>query len=183
MAYKNKFISNPVTGQDILFLITAKDSNGEYLEMESTYNARSIEPAPHYHPYQDEAFTVTEGELTINMDNLIVVLHTGESMYIPRNKVHAMWNNTDAKTVVNWQVQPAMNTEHLLETITGLAADGKVNAKGMPPLPQLALIAIHYTDVLRLAKPPLGVQKVLFGILSGVGRLMGYKAVYDEYLD
>ena len=76
-----------------------------------------------------------------------------------------------------------MNTEHLLETITGLATKGKVNAKGMPPLPQLALIALHYFDVLRLAKPPLSVQKALFGILAAVGRLLGYKAVYEEYLD
>ena len=58
--------------------------------MESTYNARSVEPAAHYHPYQDEAFTVIQGELTISIDNRIVILHAGESMYIPRNKVHAM---------------------------------------------------------------------------------------------
>lgn len=183
MAYKNKFISNPVTGQDIRFLTTANDSNGEYLEMESTYNARSVEPAPHYHPYQDEAFTVKEGELTISMDNRITALHAGESMYIPRNKVHAMWNNTDAKTVVNWQVQPAMNTEYLLETITGLAANGKVNAKGMPALPQLALIASKYTNELRLAKPPFILQKVLFTVIGCFGRLLGYKAVYKEHLD
>lgn len=183
MAYKNKLIFNPVTGQHIRFLVTAKDSDGRFLEMVSTYHARSVEPAAHYHPYQDETFTVIEGELTMRIDNQLITLHPGESMYIPRNKVHTMWNNTDVKTVVSWQVQPAMNTELLLETLFGLAANGKVNAKGMPPLPQLALIATHYIDVLRLAKPPLPVQKVLFGILGGVGRLLGYKAVYKEYLD
>ncbi|WP_345955011.1 hypothetical protein [Mucilaginibacter sp. PAMB04168] len=47
-----------------------------------------------------------------------------------------------------------MNTEHLLETITGLATNGKTNSSGMPPLLQLALTADYFMNVLRLAKPP-----------------------------
>ena len=39
MAFKNKQISNPKTGQDIKFLQTAKDTNGKLLEMEATYNS------------------------------------------------------------------------------------------------------------------------------------------------
>jgi hypothetical protein len=43
-----------------------------------------------------------------------------------------MWNNSDGKTIVNWKVQPARNTENLLEMASGLANDGKTNANGLP---------------------------------------------------
>lgn len=52
MAFKGKVISNPVTGQQIKFIQTAKDTNCQLLEMESVYAAASKEPPPHYHPYQ-----------------------------------------------------------------------------------------------------------------------------------
>ena len=61
MAFKNKVIRNPQTKQDIKFLQTSSDTDGKLLEMESTYHAFSKEPAPHYHPFQAEDFTVNFG--------------------------------------------------------------------------------------------------------------------------
>jgi quercetin dioxygenase-like cupin family protein len=68
MAYKNKTICNPVTGQNITFLQTATDTGGALLEMESVYNSTSKEPAPHYHPAQEEDFTVLEGSLSVKLN-------------------------------------------------------------------------------------------------------------------
>ena len=65
MAYRNKIIRNVQLGQEIRFLQTAKDTDGTLLEMESTYHAASKEPPPHYHPHQEEDFTVVEGELHV----------------------------------------------------------------------------------------------------------------------
>ncbi|PSR51893.1 cupin domain-containing protein [Adhaeribacter arboris] len=183
MAFKNKIICNPKTGQDIKFLQTGKDTNGQLLEMETTYNAHSKEPAAHYHPYQVEDFKVLAGKLTVRLDGQIKVLHPGDTLHIPKNKVHAMWNNTNRKTVVNWKVQPALDTDHLLETTTGLTIDGKTNDNGMPNLLQLVLIANKYAPVFRLAKPAFAVQKVLFIFLIPFAYLFGYKAVYKKYLD
>lgn len=138
MAYINKQISNPETGQDIKFLQTAKSTQGKILEMEATYNAHSKEPAPHYHPSQNEEFTVISGELSVKIDGKLLTLKQGDRLHIPPNKVHSMWNNTDGKTIVNWKVLPAMNTEYLLETSTGLASDGKTR-NGKPSILQIAL--------------------------------------------
>jgi hypothetical protein len=68
MAYKNKTICNPVTGQNITFLQTAQDTGGALLEMESVYNSTSKEPVPHYHPAQEEDFTVLEGSLSVKLN-------------------------------------------------------------------------------------------------------------------
>src|ERR1700754_5059104 len=105
MAYKNKTINNPVTGQEIRFIQTSKETNGQLLEMESTYNAMSKEPVSHYHPYQDEFFTIVSGEMTVRLDGEEThKLQEGDTFSIPRGQIHAMWNASSRKAVVNWQV-------------------------------------------------------------------------------
>ena len=121
MAYRNKIIRNVQLGQEIRFLQTAKDTDGTLLEMESTYHAASKEPPPHYHPHQEEDFTVVEGELHVRLEDHLVILKKGDHLHIPKNRVHSMWNGSENRTVVNWKVQPAMNTEYFLETAVGIS--------------------------------------------------------------
>lgn len=183
MAFKNKIISNKKTGQDIKFIITSKESNGQLLEMEATYNSLSKEPPPHYHPRQTEDFSVLSGELTVKIDGRITILKQGDRLHIPVKKVHAMWNNSQFTTIVNWKVQPAMNTENLLETATGIANNGNTNDSGMPGLLQVALMANKYAGVFRIAKPAFAVQKFLFILLTPFAYLAGYRPTYKKYLD
>jgi hypothetical protein len=111
------------------------------------------------------------------------VLKEGDTLHIPPGTSHAMWNNSNVITIINWQVRPAMNTEHLLETITGLAIDGKTNEEGMPGILQVAATVNHFTKVYRLSKPPYFVQKILFAVLAPVAYLLGYRATYKKYID
>ncbi|MDX1667506.1 MAG: cupin domain-containing protein, partial [Saprospiraceae bacterium] len=110
-------------------------------------------------------------------------LKQGDALHIPKRKVHSMWNHSGSKTVVNWKVRPAMDTEYFLETATGLANDGKTNAHGMPNILQTALMANKYADVFRLAKPPYAVQKIVFILLSPPAYLFGYRPFYKKYID
>ena len=151
--------------------------------MEATYNVHSKEPAPHCHPYQTEDFTVLSGEMTVRLHGQLRVLKQGDTLHIPKNTEHSMWNHTDQRAVVHWKVQPAMETDHFLENFTGLANDGKTNATGMPNLLQIALLANRYAHVVRLSKPPFAVQKILFSILSPIARLAGYQSSYEKYID
>jgi len=183
MAFKGKVLKNPVTGQDILFLQTAKETGGRVLEMESVYLKRSLEPVAHYHPLQDEDFTVLEGELTVVMNRAKRIYHAGESFHIPKGTVHSMWNATDCCTRMKWQVRPALHTEYLLETMAGLALDGETSPGGKPGLLQIALIGNRYRQVFRLAKPGYFVQRMVFSLLSPFAWLAGYRAVYRKYLD
>jgi len=181
MAYKNKIIKNPVTGQDIKFLQTAEDTGGALLEMESTYHSESKEPPSHYHPYQEEDFKVIKGELSVRLDGKMRTLRSGDSLHIPKNQVHCMWNASAQKTIVNWQTKPAMNTEYLLETITGLAQDGKTNKEGRPNILQVALMTNKYSNTFRLARPPYALQKLVFGLLTPIAYLAGYRPSYNKY--
>jgi mannose-6-phosphate isomerase-like protein (cupin superfamily) len=183
MAYRNKVISNPVTGQEIKFLQTSKDTGGELLEMESTWHGRSKEPAPHYHPYQEEDFKVIFGELTVRMGGEAVrTLKAGDSLHISVNQVHSMWNAGEGKTVVNWQVRRALDTEQLLETMIGLAADGRTNSEGMPNILQIALTAGKFSNTVRLASPSFAVQRIVFSVFKPIAWSLGYRPTYQKYL-
>ena len=72
--------------------------------------------------------------------------------------------------------------EQMIATLFGLANAGRTNAKGMPNLLQLALLAQEFSDVIAFTKPPAAVQRVLFGALGAVGRARGLRGVYPEYL-
>ncbi|RYZ99180.1 MAG: cupin domain-containing protein [Sphingobacteriaceae bacterium] len=183
MAFKGKTLHNPVSGQTITFIQTGKDTNGKLLEMETVYRSRSVIPAEHYHPFQDEYFTVIEGEVRVKLDGKTSMLRTGDTLHIPANMRHAMWNPGSSKAVVNWQVRPALTTEYLFETTWGLAADGKVNKNGMPNMLQLALTVSKFSDVFRVIKPPVIIQKVLFGLITPVAYLLGYRPTYNRYLN
>jgi mannose-6-phosphate isomerase-like protein (cupin superfamily) len=183
MAYKGKRLDNAITGQDIVFLKTAKDTKGRLLEMESVYNTRSVEPIEHYHPAQEEDFSIIEGELSVKINGQLTIYKAGDHFHIPKGVVHAMWNASSAKTVINWQVRPALNTEYLLETSNGLVKEGKTNERGMPDILQVALIANRFSGVFRLAKPPYVVQRIVFSILAPIAFLAGKKGMYMKYID
>jgi quercetin dioxygenase-like cupin family protein len=183
MAYPGKEINNSKTGQSIMFIQTAKDTEGQLLEMESSWQPFSKEPAPHFHPRQEEEFTVISGELTVRINGELKKLTAGQQLFIPKKTVHSMWNSSAAKTIVNWKVMPALETEELLETATGLANNGKTNKNGSPSLLQAALLMDRYKEEFRLAKPSPFVQTLVFTSLRPVALMAGYKCHYREYID
>jgi quercetin dioxygenase-like cupin family protein len=184
MAYSGKRIVNPHSGQTIKFIITAKESKGEKLEMITSWLPHSQKPAEHYHPFQEEYFKVMEGELTITINHKETrVLKKGDVMYIPAGTTHAMWNNSSKQAVASWKVFPAYDTEYFLETGIGLAAAGKIGRNGMPGLLQISLLAQRFSREFRLKRPSYLVQQILFGLLKPIALLSGKQPIYKEYID
>ncbi len=77
------------------------------------------------------------------------------------------------------EVSPALQFESLIETMFGLARDGKTNRKGMPNPVRMASIARAHRDVIRLPGVPAWLQDL--GTLSAMplARLAGYGAAYQ----
>ena len=151
------------------------------LEMEAAYRPYSKEPPSHYHPYQEENVMIIKGQMTVRLAGKILVLNENDTLHIPANTVHSMWNNSRSTAVINWKVQPALDTEYFFENASGLASDKRRNR--MRSIWQRSLLANKYSRVFRLSKPPFFIQKALFIVLTPVGWLMGYRASYKRYLD
>ena len=178
MAKSGDVLENPASGQRISFRRTSGDTDGALLEVESVYTKPSPSGPPgHYHPAQEEIFRVLAGELHAVIGGRSRTLKVGETLVIPEGARHEMWAE-EAGVHVNWQTRPAFRTEAFFETVFGLAAEGKVNEKGVPNLLQSAVIAQAFADEFRLARPPWPIQRLLFAVLAPLGRLLGYKAKY-----
>lgn len=177
-----KIIRNIQSGQEYKLLRTGKETGGEALEMEVFYPAHSARPPEHYHPHQTEFFKVLSGEMMVLLNGQSRMYKTGETFEVPPNTVHAMWNEQDQPTVMQWLVTPAMKTEQLFETMAGLAYDGKTSRKGAPKLLQTALTMLYFSREYRLAKPPFLLLLPVFALLAPVAYLLGYKPLYKKYL-
>jgi quercetin dioxygenase-like cupin family protein len=178
MAYQGQSVENPVTGQSLYFLSTARQTNGRELVLESSYHGPGPEPRPHYHPQQEELFEVLQGALQVRLNGQLRTLHRGEKLRIAPGQVHSMWNEQPGRTIVRWTTRPALRTEELLETTFTLAQAGLVTAEGAPGLLQSALLLGEFDQEFRLARPPRLVQRLVFGLLRPVARFIGLRASY-----
>ena len=134
----------------------------------------------HYHPALVEQFTVLEGELTVKRDGHTGILHRGETAVIQPGIWHDWWNAADRDARVRIEVTPGERFLHMLETFFGLARLGYTDSNGMPSALQGALTAQEFSDVIVFRRPPLIVQRVVFGALAPIARWRGYRATYPQ---
>ena len=103
----------------------------------------------------------------------------GDRVVVPAGTAHRFRNAGEETAHFVCEVRPALGFEQLIETMFGLAADEKVNRKGMPNPLRLAVIARHHFDDVRLPFPPAWLQRL--GLLLGapLGRALGYGPTHD----
>ena len=180
MAKAGDEIVNPVTGHRIIFRKTTRDTDGELLQMDWIGGPGWKAGPVHVHSFQEERFEVISGTLGSHVAGVERTHRAGEAIVVPAGVEHTAWNEGEEEVHALVQLRPAsLRTETMLETVFGLAQDGKLSKAGIPSNPfRLALIVHDYEDQIYLAQPPLVVQRALFGVLATVGRLLGYRAEY-----
>jgi mannose-6-phosphate isomerase-like protein (cupin superfamily) len=178
-------IVNPVTGHRIIFRKTTRDTDGELLQMDWIGRTGWKAGPAHVHSFQQERFEVISGTLGSHVAGTERTLKPGEEVVVPAGIAHTAWNAGEEEVHALVELRPAsVRSETMLETVFGLAHDGKLSKAGIPRNPlRLALIVHDYEDQIYLASPPLAVQRVLFGTLAKVGRLLGYRAEYPYPYD
>jgi quercetin dioxygenase-like cupin family protein len=180
MAGKGQTISNAETGEIYEFLETASDTGGAYVKMKATITRKGELVPNHFHTRQDESFEVLSGQLTIWLNGKTTVLRAGDKLTLPKHIPHNHFNNEDMPVTYIHTVGPALDFEHLIESLTGLAIDGK-SRNGRYGMMQ-ALVFLRYLDSKTyVAAIPMGLQKILMHTVAPVGRLFGWRAVYRKY--
>jgi quercetin dioxygenase-like cupin family protein len=179
MAKAGDELVNPVTGLRTVFRKTARDTSGELLQVDWIGEPGWTTGPDHVHPRQEERFEVLSGRLGLRVEGAERVYGRGEVILAPAGSAHAAWNAGDDKVHVLVDFRPALRTETAFETLAGLARDGKTNGAGAPRNPLLlALVLREYEDEIYFVRPPLYVQRLVFGALAGVARPLGYRAGY-----
>ena len=172
-------LTNPVTGETLVFRTTAADTNGEAVVVEVFVEPDGAVAAAHLHPAQEERFEVLSGELEFRVRKQTFVARAGDRVVVPAGTPHRFRNVGEETAHFVCEVKPALGFERLIETMFTLAADGKVNRKGMPSPLRLAVIANHHFGDVRLPFPPAWLQRLGLLLAAPLGRLVGFRPTYE----
>ena len=168
-------IENPVTGERLIFRQTSADTGGERVVFETVVQPHGFVAATHVHPFQEERFHVLAGTVGFRVGRKRFEAGAGERLVVPLGTAHTFWNAGDDVARFLCEVRPALQFEQLIETMFGLAAAGRTNRRGMPNPLQLAVVARHHFDDVRLPFPPAPVQRLGLALGAPLGRLLGYQ--------
>lgn len=192
MARTGETIEHPLIGHEFRYfrdrfyiLESARRTDDGSLRFDYFAAPRANVPE-HVHHYHEERFEVVSGTLGVRVGGRERILSPGQSAVGPPGVPHAWWNpsgDEEARLLVIGR--PALDVEILLETVLGLARDGKTIGGTIPRNPlQLAVLAQEIGNWAYPTALPMPVRKVLFApvrVLAFAGRTLGYRARYPEY--
>ena len=175
-------IKNPVTGDQITFLLTAHETNGTLLRFETVSSVGRSGPPFHLHEVTEEYFKVLSGKLgvIVGAQRDRHILEPGQPFAIAPGTPHTFYNAGDEPVRHITEMRPAGGFATALETLYGLARDGKLSKRGAPTnIWQLAIITQQTESW--FVGPPISVQKAIFGALATIARWLGYPESYPDY--
>lgn len=140
-----------------------------------TYLDPGVRRPLHTHPNQAERFIVNAGRLGVAIEDTELVLEPGEEQTVPAGTPHTFWNAGDGELHMTTEHRPALRFEAFLRAMVRLDRAGGLDADGMPANPLVgAAMLTEFREEMRPADVPGPVQRVLFPVLAGVGRVLGY---------
>jgi quercetin dioxygenase-like cupin family protein len=157
-------------GERLTFVGVRSDDQGEYLEIENTVSP-GAGPPMHVHHLQEEALTVKQGTMGWQRPGEEEhIAQAGESITFAPGEVHRFWNAGEDELVGTGYVRPPDNLEYFL---TQIYASTKANGGERPGMFDAAYLTSRYRSEFGMADIPQPVQRVVFPIIVGLGRLFG----------
>jgi quercetin dioxygenase-like cupin family protein len=182
MSREGQVFENPVTGERVVVLTDPNEHPEGVLVSHLFVRPGGRVAAEHLHPTLTERFHVMRGQVGFLIDDGDRVLGPGEEAEVPPNVRHDWWQVGEEEAQVIVEVDPGSRFVEMVGTLFGLARDGRVGRKGLPGPLQLAVTANAYRDVMIITSPPEWIQRALFGALAPLGRVLGRRPAYPEYL-
>src|SRR3954452_10969988 len=137
---------NPVAGTKTVFTATADSSDGNHVELETTYPPNSAKPPAHLHPSQTERFTVLAGSLEVRRGAEEFTAAVGDEFTVEPGVAHAMWAGNDG-AVFRWRTSPPLRTAEMHCATWECARDNDWTPTGL----QLFEVISGYSQEFRLA--------------------------------
>ncbi|WP_247235560.1 cupin domain-containing protein [Telluribacter sp. SYSU D00476] len=179
MATAGEILENTVTGERILWLKTSVDTEGRYLQYRWNIAPKSRRIMRHYHSYQTECIRVEAGKLTVECNGYTHHLQPGDTLIIPKGQQHQWWNPTWEEVQAVVTIEPALNTEVLLEQLVGLCNDGQLTVDEDIPYLQQVVLAEAYD--MKVEGLPTKTNTMSYHFLRFVANILGYKEYYPKY--
>lgn len=128
----NTTITNPVIKDQVAFIQTAASTNGRVTTLQVVLMPGGGTPL-HYHRNFSETFIVTEGILTIILENKTIQLSAGQKATVEKGQSHRFANTSSHPVVFTTIILPGSEGfENALRILYGLAGDQRTDEKGIP---------------------------------------------------
>lgn len=167
---QKKTVKHRVTGEQITFVETAKDTNGEYLLIEVTLPPYGEGPPLHYHDEFVEQFTIMEGTLTVTVGEREHVLEANDTITAPIGTAHTFHNRHDQPVTFHVRLTPPSQFEESVRIHYGLMDDHLTNEQGVPKNVFHLILILKLQNTL-IAGKSLRAQRILFNTLIRIGKL------------
>jgi quercetin dioxygenase-like cupin family protein len=180
VAKAGQIITHSVTGSKVIFIKTAEDTNGEYLEVEQIVKANSALPA-HIHTVQTETFYVLSGVARYQMNGKDGILQAGEEISFAPGVAHINPIPDGSEDLhLRVRISPALDFHVILETVIKAPEKGDANPDGtMKPL-HTAVLFNGVKSKVFMSGQPIWLQKTMLPFLAFFGKLAGYRCGYPE---
>lgn len=180
MPTANKLMKVEATGDSAEILETSAMTQGAYVRSRIVFKPELLEAAAHVHPFQDETYEVLSGRLTYILKGKTFVAEAGQKITLPRNVAHRHHCGGSDETVTILTITPGLDFDYLLETVFGLANEGKVIGGRVALLQGLVWLQ-KLKGPLAAPGLPFWMQRLLAAVLGPIGYLLGYRAVYTRF--
>jgi quercetin dioxygenase-like cupin family protein len=174
-------LTNPSTGERAKWLLTGEESDGRLVRAEWWTSPGGGVLAPHVHRVAEERFQLLGGRMTAELDGREITLAGGDSLVLPAGVPHRWWNAGDEELHFIVEVEPAGHFEATIETLFGLAREGRVSKGGSPGLLQMAVIGKEFGFEAYPPSPPLPLLRAAAAVLAPLGRALGRRATYPRF--
>jgi len=187
-------IENPITKSRTVVIESDKETNGMGWLLE-VYCVPKSKPdiAEHFHLTWTETFEIISGSAHYKLNGVQKTAQAGEKIVMPPGQLQIHpWNAGETEMVYRQRDefeqpnhQAVQDVLGVFATIAGLAREGKVDNKGLPKNPlQLAITLRTLSKYGGYdASLPISVQNFLASTLGWLAEVLGYKAVYPQYVN
>jgi mannose-6-phosphate isomerase-like protein (cupin superfamily) len=157
-------------GERYVLLETAEETGGELVRIEDAVRPGPSRRPASAHPRQEERFEVVSGTLGLTVDGQERLLRSGESFVVPPGTRHLPRNAGEGELRFVAEIRPAGRFEGFLAEITAANNSGR---EGLAYLLAAAQVLHRFPHVERPTSLPRPVERALFAVLAGAGRLLG----------
>jgi quercetin dioxygenase-like cupin family protein len=167
---------NNGTSEKLTFLRAVSENGIEYLEVENEV-APNSGPPMHVHYLQDEALTVTSGKIGYQvLGGEKQYGAVGDTILFKAGTPHKFWNAGTETLKCNGYITPKGNIVYFLSHIF----KSSTKNGGRPGMYDAAFLLTKYKSEFRMHEIPALVQKLIFPVVLGVGKLLGKHKKYSE---
>jgi len=148
----SKEIENPATGERIVFLRTAEETDGALLQMDDFWARADHRTPEHVHPAMEERWEVIAGRVWFEIGGVARTVEAGGTIAAPAGRPHTAHNVGEQPAHLRIQMRPALRWQRFIERLFALAGSNQGSEQGMPGPDSLAALMREFSR--EIALPP-----------------------------